>query len=282
MNTDRAPLGLVRGMSNLDYHGVSEAIGSTGLRKLAKSPLHFFGATLDPDRPAAKTSDAMSAGTLAHCALLEPLELLKRYAVKPDGQDGRTKEGKAWIEANIGREAISAEQLQTAQRQAASIRALPEIGPLLAKGEAEVSAFWIDRSTGMRCKVRPDWVHRVPAIERDDLKRGVVLLDLKTARDASARGFSRSIWDYRYDIQAAFYADGYEQASGLMVLGFVFIVVEDWPHAAAAYMLDDVVMDRARVEIRALLDLYAECKRADVWPGYIPTIQPISLPSWAR
>jgi hypothetical protein len=268
--------GIVSGMANEAYHAIREAIGSSGLRKLARSPLHFYGSTLDPQRPAQKTSDAMAAGTLAHCALLEPHSLSARYAVKPAGQDGRTREGKAWLESVNGREVITADQLSTALRQADSMRALPEIGSLLSRGEPEVSAFWQDSATGVRCKCRPDWVS--PSGDKV-----VVLLDVKTTQDASMRGFARSIWNYRYDLQAAFYTEGYEQASGLMVLGFAFIAVEsEWPHAAASYMLDDVGMARAHNEVHELLELYARCKSEGVWPGYTSTIAPISLPAWAR
>jgi exodeoxyribonuclease VIII len=234
----------------------------------------------------------MSNGTLAHCALLEPDQLLNRYVVvpsdaprKPTSLQRNAKNPasetlyaiKWWAEfaAEHGaKEVIDADQLLTAQRQAAAIRALPEIGPLLSRGQAEVSAFWIDEATGVLCKVRPDWV--TPAND------AVVLLDLKTTTDASRRGFRRAIGTYRYDLQAAFYSDGYEKASGLMVLGFVFVVVEsEWPHAAATYMLDDPSMAKARNEVRDLLDLYADCKSEGMWPGYMPLIQPISTPEWA-
>ncbi len=279
------PMGLVHGMSNEAYHALAETLGSSGLRKLARSPLHFFGSTLDPHRPSAKTSDAMLAGTLTHCALLEPDQLVQRYAVKPPAHDGRTREGKEWIAANLGRELVTAEQMATARRQAQSVLALPEAGPLvMMNGASEVSAFWRDERTGTHCKCRPDRVtDPFEFIDRDGVvHRGVVLLDLKTTQDASERGFSRSMWNYRYDLQAAWYWDGFEQASGMMVLGFVFLAVEsEWPHAAAAYMLDDAAMTRARAEIRELLDLYAQCKQADEWPGYASTIRPISLPRWA-
>jgi len=269
--------GIHAGMSNDDYHAITEAIGSTGLRKLARSPSHFFGSVLDPDRPPQpKPSESMAAGTLCHCATLEPFALARRYAVKPDGQDGRTREGKAWLESVCGRTVISAQQLATAHRQASSIRALPEVATLLSRGQPEVSAFWTDRQTGVLCKCRPDWVS--PTADG----KAVVLLDVKTTQDASKAGFKRAIWNYRYDLQAAFYSSGYEAASGLLVMGFVFVAVEaDWPHVAAPYMLDDIGMTRAHNEIRALLDLYAECKRENAWPGYSNTIEPISLPAWA-
>lgn len=267
------PLGLVHGMSNADYHALP-ALGASGLKKLAKSPYHFFGSTLDPDRPGGATTAAMSAGTLLHCAFLEPSEILNRYVVKPPGQDGRTKEGKAWLETVGAREVVSADQMRTAERQAAALLALPDVAALMAAGESEVSSFWIDDETGEWCKCRPD---RVTAAGD-----GVILLDAKTCQDASPSGFSRAIANYSYHLQAAHYSEGFERASGLKVLGFVFAAVEaDWPHAAAAYMVDDDGMTRAYTERRRLLDRYAACKRSNEWPGYPSAIQSISLPAWA-
>ena len=82
---------------------------------------------------------------------------------------------------------------------------------------------------------------------------------------------------------AAWYSDGYELATGQRVHGFVFAAVESaWPHAAAAYMLGDDVLDKARAENRRLLNRYAECKRTNIWPGYEAGIQHINLPRWAQ
>jgi hypothetical protein len=287
------PAGVISGMSSADYFALSDVLSSTGARRLIRSPLHFYGTTLDPQRPAPKANDAFIAGTLAHCALLEPDSLSSRYAIVPPSAPRRpssiqrnAKKPSAdtvyaieWWDAfaleHAGAEIIDADQLQTAHRQAASIRALPEIGPLMAAGEPELSAFWTDKATGMRCKCRPDWTSHGAG--------SVVLLDLKTTQDASESAFRRSIWNYRYDMQAAWYSDGYEQASGDMTMGFVFVCVEsDWPHAAAAYMIDDEFMAGARADNRRALELYSRCKRENKWPGYADTIRVLSRPAWAN
>lgn len=269
------PPGVIYGLDAADYHA-TDALGSSGLKLLRRSPAHYYGQVLDPARPTREATPAMRAGTLAHCAILEPHALAERYVVRPEGLDGRTTYGKAWLASvPVGIEAITAEQLQTAQRQAAAVRALPEIGQLLQHGHAEVSAFWVDEATDVQCKVRPDWVHGTPG--------GVLLLDVKTAQDASADGFSRAVWNFGYHLQAAFYSDGFALASGLPVLGFVFVVVEaDYPHAAAAYVLDEETMEIARAENRRLLNLYAECKRTGIWPGYGSGISLLTLPAWAQ
>jgi exodeoxyribonuclease VIII len=137
-----------------------------------------------------------------------------------------------------------------------------------------VSSFWFDPATGEHSKCRPDW--ESPAGD------GVILLDLKTCQDASPAGFARAVVNFGYHLQAAHYSDGHAIASGKPVLGFVFACVEaEYPHAAAAYMLDDDAMAKARAKNRELAELYAACKAAGAWPGYVDTIQPLSLPAWA-
>lgn len=275
--TDRLPLlGLHRDMPAADYHG-TDALNASGLKHLRRSPAHYYGAMLDPHRPMPEPTAAMRNGTLTHCALFEPDALASRYVVRPAGIDGRTKDGKAALAelAASGREVIDADAMAAAQRQADAVRRLPEVAALLADGYAEASAFWLDGETATLCKCRPDWV--APAGD------GVVLIDGKTTQDASADGFGRAIWTWGYHLQAAWYADGFEAATGLRVHGFVFAAVESaWPHAAAAYMLGDDVMDRSRAECRRLLRLYAECRRTNTWPGYPAGVQQINLPKWAQ
>jgi len=188
-----------------------------------------------------------------------------------------TKEGKAWRDAQpAGVEIVTTEQMLTATRQAASVRQLPEVAALLERGQPEVSAFWFDEPSGLLMKCRPDSVALAG-------ERSVVLLDVKTTQDASPDAYSRSIWNFGYHLLAAHYSEGYEIASGLMVLGFAFVVVEaDYPHAAAAYLIDDDGMARARRTRRRLIESYAVCRATGEWPGYPNTMQPISLPGWAR
>lgn len=265
---ERFKTGLVQGLSHADYLAV-DALSASGLRRLRQSPAHYRFADDNEATP------AMIAGTLAHCVLLEPGALDDRYAVRPDGLDGRTRDGKAWLATvREGVTVIDQEQADTAFNQALSIRKLPEVSELLSRGAGEVSAFWLDDETGIRCKCRPDWVS--PAGD------GVILFDLKTCPDASGRGFQRKVAQMAYHLQAAWYCDGYAKATGTPVLGFVFGAVEGAkPWAAAAYMLDDESMAKAREEVRTLVRLYSICKTHDLWPAYPTSIQPLSLPAWA-
>jgi len=273
---DDIPLGLHRDLPAEKYHAIA-AMSAGGLKRMRQSPAHFYGLQLDPARPlGGETTPALAFGTLFHTALFEADQLAARYVAKPAGFDGRTNEGKAWTAEHAGRQVVSADDLQKARVMAERVRAMPDVGALLRDGYGESSAFWIDDDTGELCKCRPDWVS--PAGDG-----GVVLIDGKSGQDASPEGFGRAIWNYGYHLQAAWYTDGFEAATGLHVHGFVFAAVETaWPHAAAPYMLGDDVLDRARKEHRRLLNRYAECKRTGVWPGYASGVQLINLPAWAQ
>ncbi|UXC37461.1 PD-(D/E)XK nuclease-like domain-containing protein [Cupriavidus gilardii] len=246
------------------------------LDSIAQSPAIAYARHIDPNRPAPRERAGQLEGQLAHCAVLEPDEFGKRYAVGPGVS---TKAVKAWKEFEAALPAgvvgIKPEQYEVAMRQAESVRALPEIRDALAHGAAEVSAFWIDAATGVQCRCRPDWVH-------DCGDAGVILLDLKTYSDASPAEFRRQVARKRYHVQDAFYSDGYAAASGLPVLGFVFVAVEtEYPFAASALMLDDIAKDTGRALYRRDLATYAECMRTAAWPGYSDQIEIISLPAWA-
>lgn len=268
------PLGLVRDMPPERYHA-THAMSAGGLKRMKRSPAHFYGLQLDPNRPEpGDPTPAMKNGTLVHTALFEPDQVAARYVVKPEGMNFSTKDGKAWRDAQT-LEIVEDVQMRTALAQAAAVRAVPDLAALLADGYGEASAFWIDPETGELCKCRPDWTS--PAGD------GVILVDGKTCQDASPEGFGRAIWNMDYHLQAAWYSDGFEAATGLRVHGFVFAAVESaWPHVAAPYMLGDDVLEAARRENRRLLNRYAECRRTGVWPGYAPAIQLINLPAWAQ
>jgi hypothetical protein len=284
---------LLRDMPAEVYHSI-DAMSAGGLKRMAQSPAHFYGMQLDPNRPpAGEPTPALRGGTRFHCALFEPDELDARYIAAPvdaprkptDTQRAaakptqRTLDAMAWWDEFEGRargkEIVTQAELQTSRTMAARVRALPDIASLMTRGYAESSAFWIDDSTGELCKCRPDFVA--------ELHEGVILIDGKSAIDASPEGFGRAVWNFDYHLQAAWYSDGFERATGIPVLGFVFAAVESsWPHCAAAYMLGDDVLDKARREYRRLLSVYNQSKLAGYWPGYPEGVTLVNLPKWAQ
>ena len=248
--------------SNAEYHA-DPAISASHLHAVAASPYHYWKRYLDPDRRPVEPTAAMRLGSLVHCAVLEPDELLQRYGVCGPRNTKAGKEQAAAMAAD-GIEAVSETDMVTALSMADAVRQHPAAAALLTTGKAEQSFWWDDQQTGLRCKCRPDWM------------TGNVLVDLKTTTDASPAGFARSVAAYRYHVQARHYL------SGTFAEPFVFIAVEKtYPYAVGVYELDDAAMEHGETLRKRNLATIADCKAITEWPGYGTGIQPLSLPGWA-
>ena len=288
------PIGIIENQ-DIDVYHQGPGISKTGLDLIERSPAHYHAEYLDPNRPPRENDEttARLVGHLAHCAILEPAEFDRRYAVLPPDAPRRPTSAqwnaknpsadsmmamawwREWLAANEGRTVITHDQRETALRQAESVCRLPDIRDALDRGRPEVSAYWRDPVTGVLCRCRPDWRH-------DAGERSVILVDVKTYSNAAPAEFARQIARMRYHVQAAYYSDGYAQAAGVDVLAFIFLAVEtEYPYAASAVMLDDAALEQGRAEYRRNLDTYAACLKSGEWPGYPTGIQPVSLPAWA-
>jgi len=263
-------------MDNADYHRHS-AVSKSHLDLVARSPLHYWARYVDPNRVESEPTAAMLLGTAVHTHILEPDEWTARYIAGPEALDRRTKAGKeAWaaFEADAaGRTVISRNDADLVLAMGRAVRNHPAAAMLLKlPGKAETTHMWIDEATGLQCKCRPDWL----------TTDGSLIVDLKTTEDASP-GFRKSIANFRYHVQAAWYLDGVEHATGRRPEQFLFVCVEKRaPYACAVYAADAEMIDAGAKQARLDLDTLAVCKAADAWPGYSDQIEPISLPAWMR
>jgi len=252
-------------ISNADYHA-DPAISASQLKTVMQSPYHYWSRYLDPDRVAMAPTAAMRFGSLAHCAVLEPDELSKRYQLAPDR---RTKEGKAAVAemAAAGIEAVSEADMVLAVNMAVAVHGHPTAGALLQGGQAEQSFWWDDIATGMRCKCRPDWLSA----------DGATIVDLKTCQDASPAAFARSVAAWSYQVQAAHYL------AGTLATRFIFVAVEKTaPYAIGVYELDTEGLIHGSIARHNALQRIQDCRAINEWPGYTDGgIQTLQLPGWA-
>ena len=277
-----ALLGVFSDLSNDDYHS-DLAIGSSGLKRFLVSPLHYWAAYLDPERERRDTK-AFRMGRAWHCSVFEPSEFTSRYVPMPEGLDRRTKEGKAlWAEIEAsGRDALASREVAAVEKMAGIARDLPisrvVFDQLAQHGAAEASLFTVDPATGLRLKIRPDYMLRPCPMFPNGL-----IIDGKTTTDASRDGFARQVWNLDYGLQAALYTSVYQSIFDTAGRpAFLWLAQEkEAPHAAAFYSAGADLMDYWDKRIAKTLPAVARCQESGVWPGFPETVTELALPTWA-
>ena len=267
-----------------DEYRTWDAVSDSTLSTLQEeSPAHARVFQLYPD---GEESKAYKDGRLYHCLALEPDKFAERYIIKPDRPKRSKADKEFWADfeaSTNGKEAIDAAIYGEAVRGINDIKRLAKIYRYIQDGDAEVCIVWVDKATGILCKARLDYLRRSHGTS--------IIIDLKTARNASPKAFQKAIWNYRYYQKAGFYCDGLTAITGdpsLFVLlalekkaGIVLRDGEPPRHAVGSYEVDDNIILAGRKEYRKAIKIYAECLRTGEWPSYSTDVQIIQLPDWA-
>lgn len=224
---------------------------------------------------------ALQLGRIIHKYVLEDREAFEKEYLVAAKCNRRTAEGKTSFATmqEMAKRAnctiISKEDFQKAENIRAAVYAHPFAVKLLASGISEQTVIWQEPSTGEVIKCRPD-------ILPDENK--LVLVDLKTTKDASEHGFSKSVAKYGYARQAALYLDGITAVSKhkLPFDSFVFIAVEtDPPFRVEIYALDDEFIEWGRREYLRLIKIDQKCRNEASYPHYsFDGIIPLFKPHW--
>ena len=247
------------------------ACNATSLKDWATNPQRAKAKAETPMAP----TPAMITGRLLHQYVLEPKRFKKEHFMAPACKLN-TKVGRelyeAAISANPGREPVrEADWLQFEEMREA-VMVHPKAGAYLkCKGKSEVSIFWDDEGTGLPCKGRLDRL----------ADRQGAIIDLKTCQDASPRAVARSVSQFNYHLQAAFYTDGL-MANGFDDVQFIFIFVEKTaPHSVSVVRLADDYLAAGRRMYDKALQNYAQCHEADMFPGWDELIT-LERPHWVE
>ena len=138
--------------SNEIYHGETH-IGSTSLKQMAVSPGHFWEAWKGPKKESSKVFDE---GQAVHSVLLE--QNLDSFIKRPAGIDGRTKDGKAALEAltATGKIVLDAGVFDSLERRLSTFIESKEAMSLYDGAVVEQSYYAQDPATGLHIKARPD------------------------------------------------------------------------------------------------------------------------------
>lgn len=267
-----------RGEISHDEYLEIDAVNQSTLKAIAKSPLHYRHRV---DHGTTETVP-MRLGSLAHCACLELPQLHNRYKVwapvdeltgelKSDDYRGKDYTAFAAHAAVEGRAVVKQREVDAAMRIRGALWGNKLAARYLARGVAEVVMIWIDIPTGLLCKARLDWL---------SLSVPDVIVELKTARDVGPWGFSSAFATSGYDVQAAFYHDGYLTLTGRAPGGKCIAIENVEPHDTVVYDENEVI-DTGRTIYRDYLATLAACRKSGTWPGQADEAEVIlRLPKW--
>jgi len=231
-------------LPSAEYHS-DPSLGSSDIKRLLQAPaVYWWHSHLNPERPPSPDSPAKQKGRALHKLVLEGEEAFAAaFATepKPEAYPGclvtlddlkakcsavgeavsgtkaelakriKDKDPKAVIFDEVlslfrsmaerdSMEILKPNTIQEVRQAAASIMLNPHLARAFQGGIPEVSVFWTDEH-GIPCKCRLDWL------------KPRTIVDIKKCANARARPFDLAVLlaiaEYRYDISARHYLDGF-------------------------------------------------------------------------
>lgn len=248
--------------SNEVYHE-QEHIGASSLKMMAHSPGHFWEAW----KGVRVHKKAYDEGQIVHSVLLE--QSLDGFVGRPEGIDGRTKEGKAQLAelAATGKTVIDTAVFQSLERRLDNFIASTEAMSVYNGAIIEESHYAQDPETGLYIKARPD------------ILNGSVMADLKTTQNM--RTFDKQVWNLGYYIQAGLYSLVTEITTGKSITEFKFIAQEKTaPYGVQVFMFDHATVKFCQEKARELLNRVSVCTKENQFPIYDDTVKQLVPPPW--
>lgn len=267
----------VEGVEDHVYHGDKTSVSSSHLKKVKLVSLKtfhhsfFVAGETEPTEP-------LRFGKLAHLAILEGEKFKERYIVQPEFW-GFTQKGEktnsanckevkekaaAWL-ADLPKGSIvcTIEDRENLLGMIDSVLSHRKASEFLNAGIAEVSGYYRDPKTGIRCRIKPDFMCR---------KRRIIT-EFKTTVDCREEAFKWQIFGDKfnplwYDFQLAMQCEGFRQIEKHAVELAAWVAIEKKaPYEIAVHPLTVPTQDIGAIKYRLALDDLKKAIDTDRWPG---------------
>ncbi len=237
------------------------------------TPLHAWTAhpRLNPNWTPEDTA-ATDIGRIVHALLLEGVTVAEII----DCPDWRTKDAKAKRD-----EARSNGKIPILTKDWPDIEAMvraahqqleshSEAKNAFTMGKPEVTIKW--EQNGVLWKARLDWLH----------DSYLLIDDYKTAVSANPEAFTRNLFSYGYEIQAAVYKMAVKATTGKDAQFRMIVQEKEPPYALSVISLGPDVLMLAEKKIIYAEDIWRECLKTNRWPAYPSRICWASLPEYVE
>ncbi len=256
--------GIYPGMPEETYHADPDSISVSGMKLLLQAPALYRWRQQHPEH-----KDVFDFGTAAHRKVLGVgAEIVTVHA--DDWRSKAARDARDQARAD-GKVALLAKDVDRVDAMAVALARDTLAMRLLANGEPELSAFWHDDEWDVTRRARFDW------------SATHIVTDYKTCATANPHRLPKTVVDFGYDMQAANYLD-VAAGVGLEPIAFAFIFQEkEPPHLVTVAEIDGEFIARGRRRVQRALEIYRDCRKADLWPGYCADGEFITLtpPRWA-
>lgn len=252
------------------YHADKTAVGSGGLRLMLDSPKAFYmGYFLGHEK---EVTDEMRLGRMIHLAVLEGTKFKERYKIMPEFS-GYTQKGELttnpnckevkdkrerWL-SDLPKDAIvtTQEEIEMITGIIDGIMEHQDAKLLFSNGRPEVTGYYRDEETGIRCKVRIDFLPN----------NFLMPVDLKSTKSSNKRLFGTQAARMRYDIQAFMYMEAIRQIEKINPIMLPFIAVEKkWPWECGVFPYHDGQLIQAEIDYHNALRKLKKCIDENHWP----------------
>jgi len=302
MELSNAPTQIAFHQPDPDYRR-TEGLSQSAMKELLISPAHYQAAYGPNAEPRFATA-AMTWGLALHARVLEPekfdnlfydrsskpkeptiadlKEMLDESGTEyPKSAKKADLENLLWPEGKKkdNRTSMDPKDFDNVIRAAEALRTHDITGDWFCPGQEKYREFnevslYCRNELGQTLKGRFDRM-----LLTDDT---VTILDLKTTQDATPAGFVRSVQNFSYDLQAAWYTYLAEQCYPGRSVEFLFVAIEKKaPFGISVFRASPQLIANGQKKMARALELFAQCETLDYWPSYDPIIHDLVLPQWA-
>ena len=257
-------------LSITDYHASApQWFSKTTLRMFDEMGAPWFRLWLDGkvEKPHPKGADQ---GLALDALLTEGRDALNaRFAFAPTGLDRRTKSGKEWAEAQIGKTILPADDALIIEDAAAAVLAC-SAWTAIEKSLAQVTIRRHSPALGFGLQSRPDWLHIQSA----------TLFDLKKTRDLNR--FGAQAIDLGYILQAA--VAKWCLGDDDIDLAGAYLIAVEWDRGARCrvYEIPFDALEYANLQMRKIAEEIARRLSESDWIDHQPQAEPLEIPGWMR
>lgn len=222
---------------------------------------------------------ALSYGQMLDAFVLDTARFNDSFIIQPETYVNDKGETKKWNNNSNTCKAWNAETLQSGKsiisekdysscHEAQQVLFKDEIiKSILTTSDFQVMilAEWHDKETGLMIPIKC----LIDIVPRRDSPYHQYLVDIKTCRSAAPGLWAREVYNYAYHVQAAFYLDMHEAATGEVRNAFAHILQESYePFEPGRRMLSDEFIELGRDKYEEAIKKYCHCLKSGKFGGY--------------